>query len=72
MVMFSKSYCPFCGEAKNLFRKMSINYSVYELDLIKDGQQYQDALAELTGQTTVPNIFIGGQHIGGYSDLKER
>jgi glutaredoxin len=40
------------------------------LDEIDDGAEIQDALYELTGQRTVPNIFIGGEHIGGNSDLQ--
>jgi glutaredoxin 3 len=35
----------------------------------QDGEMIQNALHEKTGQGTVPNIFIGGKHIGGNSDL---
>lgn len=35
-----------------------------------NGREIQDALKQLTGQGTVPNIFIGGEHIGGNSDLQ--
>jgi glutaredoxin 3 len=37
-----------------------------------DGADIQDALREITGQSTVPNIFIGQKHIGGNSDLQAR
>jgi len=37
-----------------------------------DGADIQDALAELTGQRTVPNIFINKKHIGGNSDLQAK
>ena len=37
---------------------------------IDDGAVLQDALQEISGQRTVPNIFIGGKHIGGNSDLQ--
>lgn len=36
----------------------------------EDGADLQDALLKLTGQRTVPNIFIGKEHIGGNSDLE--
>lgn len=36
-----------------------------------DGAEIQNALLEITGQKTVPNVFIGGQHIGGNSDVQE-
>lgn len=34
-------------------------------DYVEDGSEIQAALAEWTGQRTVPNVFIGGKHIGG-------
>ena len=37
-----------------------------------DGSAIQSALGDLTGQTTVPNIFINKQHIGGNSDLQSK
>lgn len=44
---------------------------IIELDEEADGGEIQEALAELTGQKTVPNVFIGGQHIGGNSDVQQ-
>lgn len=41
-----------------------------ELDQVDDGADMQDALAEMSGQRTVPNIYIGKKHIGGNSDLQ--
>lgn len=41
-----------------------------ELDLDPIGAEIQNALKTKTGQSTVPNIFINGQHIGGNSDLQ--
>ena len=38
---------------------------------MEDGSEIQEALYELTGQKTVPNVFIGGEHIGGNSDVQE-
>lgn len=37
-----------------------------------DGAAIQDALEEITGQRSVPNIFIGQKHIGGNSDLQSK
>lgn len=39
--------------------------SLWNFDFEGDGSQLQSALAEWTGQRTVPNVFIGGNHIGG-------
>jgi glutaredoxin 3 len=41
-------------------------------DRVDDGSAIQSTLADITGQSTVPNIFIGKQHIGGNSDLQSK
>ncbi|KAF9924634.1 hypothetical protein FBU30_005430 [Linnemannia zychae] len=69
IVVFSKSYCPYCIKAKNLLTKLGAKYFVLELDNVEDGAAIQAYLAELTGQRTVPNIFISKKHIGGCDDL---
>lgn len=61
----SKSYCPYCSRAKKLIGSITNDAYILELDSMNDGAAIQDALYELTGQSTVPNIFIGGKHIGG-------
>ncbi|KAJ8121680.1 hypothetical protein ONZ43_g1930 [Nemania bipapillata] len=47
-------------------------YYAIELDQVDDGTAIQSALAEISGQRTVPNIYIGQQHIGGNSDLQAK
>lgn len=69
LVVFSKSWCPFCTKAKDLLKTLSVKFEAVELDLIDNGDAYQDALKELTGQRTVPNIFIHGKHLGGCDSL---
>mmetsp|Transcript_8436 Transcript_8436/g.16798 ORF Transcript_8436/g.16798 Transcript_8436/m.16798 type:complete len:114 (+) Transcript_8436:616-957(+) len=70
VLVFSKTYCPYCSGAKSLLKAMQTAPHVVELDLDAKGQAIQDELQVLTQQRTVPNIFIGGQHIGGFDDLK--
>ncbi|KAI5665509.1 hypothetical protein M9H77_15362 [Catharanthus roseus] len=65
VVVFSKTYCPFCVNVKQLLSKLGASYKAIELDAESDGSELQSALAEITGQRTVPNVFIGGKHIGG-------
>lgn len=66
----SKSYCPYCSATKKLLNDVYPEAYVLELDTMEDGTEIQDALAKLTGQRTVPNVFIKGKHIGGNSDLQ--
>ncbi|RAH73557.1 glutaredoxin [Aspergillus aculeatinus CBS 121060] len=70
VVVFSKSYCPYCVASKRLLNDLGAEYKVLELDQISDGQAIQDALYEISSQKTVPNIFISQKHIGGNSDLQ--
>ena len=68
--MFSKSSCPYCYDAKAVFSKMGVQPKVIELNQVEDGSAMQGALAEISNQTTVPNIFINKKHVGGCDDLK--
>ena len=67
--VFSKTACGYCNKAKNLLNTYNCEYQVYELDTQKDPYFLGQQLKQLTGQTTVPNIFINGKHIGGYNEL---
>lgn len=72
-----KTYCPYCHSTlnlindkikQNILKKEDVYY--LELDTMDDGADYQDALQEISGQRTVPNIYINSKHIGGNSDLQ--
>ncbi|KIY65754.1 glutaredoxin [Cylindrobasidium torrendii FP15055 ss-10] len=70
VAIFSKSYCPYCTQAKTLFKEKypDAQTTVIELDERDDGGHIQDYLAEKTGQYTVPNVFINSTHLGGCDD----
>jgi tellurite resistance protein len=68
--IFSKSFCPFCAKAKKALRSVGAHFQSIELDLRPDGDRVQEALVRLTGQKTVPNVFINGQSIGGGSETE--
>jgi glutaredoxin 3 len=68
-IVFSKSYCPYCNSTKSLLKSKGIEFTAIELDQRDDGDAIQNYLAKKTGQRTVPNIFIKGEHIGGNSEL---
>ncbi|KAL8280619.1 hypothetical protein RQP46_006942 [Phenoliferia psychrophenolica] len=71
IAVFSKSYCPYCKRAKALLASTNPKQGgkeahVLELDLMgEEGAAIQAYLLEKTGQRSVPNIFIGGKHVGG-------
>ncbi|CAA0825738.1 Glutaredoxin-C5- chloroplastic [Striga hermonthica] len=69
VVVYSKSWCSYCSEVKSLFKRLGVEPLVIELDQLgPQGPQLQKTLERLTGQHTVPNVFIGGKHIGGCTD----
>ena len=70
VMVYSKAYCPFCVQAKDLLTSKGIAFKAIELDQVSNGAAIQNALQQKTGQRTVPNIFINGQHLGGCSDLQ--
>ncbi|XP_015763830.1 PREDICTED: thioredoxin reductase 3-like isoform X1 [Acropora digitifera] len=65
VMVFSKSTCPFCKKVKELFTSLNVSFYAMELDLLDNCQSIQDKLKEKTGQRSVPNIFIRGNHVGG-------
>jgi len=72
VVVYSKSWCPYCRQAKQTLTEFGASFKAYELDQIDNGSAIQEYLAEKTGQRTVPNIFIEQKHIGGNSDLQSK
>ncbi|XP_060064624.1 thioredoxin reductase 1, cytoplasmic-like [Ylistrum balloti] len=68
VMIFSKTTCPFCAKVKDLFKSLNQEYGVTELDKIANGAEIQNILLEETGQRTVPNVFINGNHLGGCDD----
>lgn len=65
VVIYSKSWCPYCAQTKQLFDEMSQPYTAIELDEREDGDLLQETLRDMTQQRTVPNVFVAGQHLGG-------
>ncbi len=66
VIIYTKSYCGFCHRAKNLLQTKSVPFD--EIDVTSDSAKEQE-MQKLSGQDTVPQIWIGEQHIGGCDDL---
>nr|GMD64205.1 monothiol glutaredoxin-S10 [Ipomoea batatas] len=59
VVVYSKTWCSYSGQVKSLFRRLGLDPLVVELDQMgQQGSQIQKVLEGLTGQRTVPNVFI--------------
>ncbi len=66
VVIYTKSYCPYCTKAKALLTSKGIPFK--EIDVEYDDQAREEMI-RLSRRQTVPQIFIGTYHIGGYDDL---
>ena len=73
VVMFALEWCEFCWSVRKLFKAFDIPYRSVDLDSAdyqKDnwGGQIRNVLKVRTGQPTIPQIFVGGEHIGGCTE----
>ena len=65
--MYCTAFCPYCVRAEMLLQSKGVtSIEKIFIDRMPDG--FQD-LVKLTGRRTVPQIFIGDRHVGGYDDL---
>lgn len=64
--IYTTQTCPYCIAAKGLLKKKGVAYK--EIDVGADPALRQ-AMTERAGRRSVPQIFIGGSHIGGCDDL---
>ncbi|KAG5865069.1 hypothetical protein JTB14_015947 [Gonioctena quinquepunctata] len=70
IVIFSKSYCPYCKLAREVFDKLQTKYTEILLDHRDDGDEIQSILGAITGARTVPRVFVNEVCLGGGSDVK--
>lgn len=67
VIIYSSDHCPFCLNAKQLLARKGVPYT--EINVENDEQKRSEMISKSGGLRTVPQIFINGQHIGGYLDL---
>lgn len=69
VMIFSKSYCPFCKATKKTLEDGGVEAKAIEMDLEEGGEQMHEALKAFSGQKSVPCTYIGGVKIGGNDDF---
>ncbi len=74
VVMFALEWCEFCWSVRKLFTRLGVAYRSVDVDSVeyqKDdlGGKIRAVLADRTGAKTLPQVYIGGVHIGGATDL---
>lgn len=66
VIMYSTGYCPYCTRARALLEQKKVGFTDIRVDL---HPELRDEMISKSGRTTVPQIFINGQAIGGCDDL---
>ena len=65
--VYTRQWCGYCSAATRFLTKKGVEFE--EID-VTGNHEARKWLAEVTGQSTVPQIFIDGKPIGGYTDLR--
>lgn len=68
VLMYTSAYCPYCTNAERLLHSKGV--TDIEKVQIDTAPELKTAMMEKTGRRTVPQIFIGEHHIGGFDDLR--
>ena len=65
--IYTTGFCPYCSQAKQLLQERGVTeFDEIRIDVLPGERQ---KMMDITGRRTVPQIFIGGAHIGGCDDL---
>jgi len=66
VVMYTTGFCPFCIRAKRLLDRKQVQYQEIRVD---KERAMREEMMQRSERRTVPQIFIGEQHVGGFDDL---
>jgi glutaredoxin 3 len=65
--MYMSPFCGYCHAAKRLLKSKGVSFS--EINVIEEPERRSEMMDRAHGRHTVPQIFIGETHVGGYDDL---
>jgi glutaredoxin 3 len=64
--MYATAFCPYCVRARRMLQRKGVVWE--EISIEGDRERFQEMI-QLANRTTVPQIFIGDTHVGGYDDM---
>jgi glutaredoxin 3 len=67
VVMYATSWCGYCRRARQLLIARGVPFTEIDVDQVQGGRVEME---RRSGRTSVPQIFIGATHVGGYDDLR--
>ena len=65
--IYSSLFCPYCARARSLLQRKGVAFT--DVDIMEDTSKRDEMMARAGGRTSVPQIFIDGEHIGGSDEL---
>ena len=68
VVLYGTRFCPFCTAARRLLTAKGINYQDIALD---NDPTLRTSVMDKSSRNTVPQIWVGDVHVGGYTDLRQ-
>jgi glutaredoxin 3 len=68
VTVYTSDWCPYCRRAKDLLTQKNVVFTEINVD---EGPQLRAEMTARSNRRTVPQIFIGGKHVGGCDDLME-
>ena len=71
ILMYSTRVCPYCIRAEKLLAKKGITVDQIEKIRVDEHPEQRVEMMRITGRRSVPQIFIGERHVGGFEDLAE-
>lgn len=66
ITVYYAPFCPYCGWAKQLLESKKVEFTLIN---VNDSAEIRQEMEQRAGQTSVPQIFIGDTHVGGYDDM---
>lgn len=66
VTLYSTAICPYCVAAKNFLKSKGVAWTEVRIDKDPEGLR---SMREKTTRTSVPQIFVGDTHVGGYDDM---
>ena len=66
VVMYTTRFCPYCVAARRLLDTKNVGFEEIRVD---QNPELRQEMRQLSGRTSVPQIFIDDRHVGGFTDL---
>lgn len=68
VTVYSTTWCPYCMAARSLLENKGVDFDL--VDIGKAPERRSEMLERANGRHTVPQVFVGETHVGGYDDLE--